>query len=70
MRLQHMSFIDRRETDLGAPFEARSCGRCLAGATRADLQAAACHEHDEASSEVRDYMDHSGLLWRLRPHDS
>jgi hypothetical protein len=53
----------------GGELEARSCGRCLAGATRADLQAAACREHDEASSEVRDYMVHSGLLWRLRPHD-
>ena len=52
----------------GGESEARSCARCLAGATRADLQAAARDDHDEAASEVRDYMVHSGLLWRLRPH--
>ena len=52
----------------GGESEARSCARCLAGAARADLQAAARDDHDEAASEVRDYMVHSGLLWRLRPH--
>jgi hypothetical protein len=51
----------------GGEPEARSCARCLAGASRADLQAAAREDHDEAAAEVRDYMVHSGLLWRLRP---
>jgi hypothetical protein len=51
----------------GGEAEARSCGRCLAGATRAELPPAACHEADQAESEVRDYMVHSGLLCRLRP---
>ena len=50
----------------GVP-EAKSCGRCLAGAGRVDMQAAARDDHDEAASEVLDYMVHSGLLWRLRP---
>jgi hypothetical protein len=50
----------------GGEPEARSCANCLAGATRADLQAAARDDHDEAASEVRDYMVYSGLLWRLR----
>ena len=48
----------------GVP-EAMSCVRCLAGNARADLQAAADDDHDEAASEVRDYMVHSRLLWRL-----
>ena len=48
----------------GVP-EARSCVRCLAGTSRADLQAAACDDPDEAAAEVRDYMVHSRLLWRL-----
>jgi hypothetical protein len=52
----------------GGESEARSCARCLAGATRADLQAAAHDDHDEAASEVRDYLVYSGLLWRLRPN--
>jgi len=51
----------------GGVAEARSCARCLAGAARADLQAAARDDDDEADAEVRDYMVHSGLLWRLRP---
>jgi hypothetical protein len=50
----------------GGESEAKSCARCLAGATRADLQAAACDNDDEAAAEVRDYMVHSRLLWRLR----
>jgi hypothetical protein len=49
----------------GGVAEARSCARCLAGAARADLQAAARDDEDEADAEVRDYMVHSGLLWRL-----
>jgi hypothetical protein len=51
----------------GGESEARSCARCLAGATRADLQGAARDDHDEAASEVRDYLVYSGLLWRLGP---
>jgi hypothetical protein len=51
----------------GGQSQARSCARCLAGAARADLQAAAGDDPDEAASEVRDYMVYSGLLWRLRP---
>ena len=51
----------------GGESEARSCAQCLAGATRADLQAADSDDHDEAASEVRDYMVYSGLLWRLHP---
>jgi hypothetical protein len=51
----------------GGEAEARSCARCLAGASRADLQEAASDEPAEAASEVRDYMVYSGLLWRLRP---
>ncbi len=31
------------------------------------MQAAVRDDHDEAASEVLDYMVHSGLLWRLRP---
>jgi hypothetical protein len=50
----------------GGVSEAKSCARCLAGAARVDLQAAARDDHDEAASEVLDYMVHSGLLWRLR----
>jgi hypothetical protein len=50
----------------GGESEARSCARCLAGATRADLLAATPDDHDEAASEVRDYLVYSGLLWRLR----
>jgi hypothetical protein len=49
----------------GGQSQARSCARCLAGAARADLQAAAHDDDDEAAAEVRDYMVHSGLLWRL-----
>jgi hypothetical protein len=48
----------------GGQSQARSCARCLAGAARADLQAAARDDDDD--DEVRDYMVHSGLLWRLR----
>jgi hypothetical protein len=51
----------------GGVAEARSCARGLAGAARADLQAAARDDDDDADTEVRDYMVHSGLLWRLRP---
>jgi hypothetical protein len=51
----------------GGESEARSCAQCLAGVTRADLLAATCDDHDEAASEVRDYLVYSGLLWRLRP---
>jgi len=50
----------------GGESQARSCVRCLAGTARADLQAAARDDHDEAAAEVRDYMVHSRLLWRLR----
>ena len=49
--------------------EAMSCARCLAGTTRAELQAATGDDDDEAASEVRDYMVHSRLLWRLRADD-
>ena len=49
----------------GGEPEARSCAQCLAGASRADLQAAARDDDDDAAAEVRDYMVHSGLLWRL-----
>jgi hypothetical protein len=51
----------------GGVSEANGCARCLAGAARVDMQAAARDDHDEAASEVLDYMVHSGLLWRLRP---
>ncbi len=51
---------------IGGEAEARSCGQCLAGATRPELPPAACQEADQAESEVRDYMIYSGLLWRLR----
>ena len=51
----------------GGELEVRNCGQCLAATTRADRRAAACHEHDEANSELRHYMVLSGLLWRLRP---
>ncbi len=51
----------------GGESKARSCAQCLAGATRADLRAAASEDYDEAVSEVRDYMVYSGLLWRLHP---
>jgi hypothetical protein len=51
----------------GGESEARSCARCLAGATRADLRATARDDHDEAASEVRNYLVYSGLLWRIRP---
>ncbi len=51
----------------GGEPEARNCARCLAGAARADLQAAARDDPDQAASEVRDYLVHSRLLWRLRP---
>jgi hypothetical protein len=30
-------------------------------------QAAVRDDHDEAASEVLDYVVHSGLLWRLCP---
>ena len=49
----------------GGEPEARSCARCLAGAARVDMQAAARDDHDEAASEVRDYIVYSGILWRL-----
>jgi hypothetical protein len=42
-------------------------GQCLAGATRAELPPAASHEPDQAESEVRDSIVHSGPLWWLRP---
>ena len=51
----------------GGVSEARGCARCLAGAARVDMQEAVRDDHDEAASEVLDYMVHSGLLWRLRP---
>jgi hypothetical protein len=50
----------------GVP-EAKGCARCLAGAARVDMQEVARDDHDEAASEVLDYMVHSGLLWRLHP---
>ncbi len=50
----------------GGQAEAMSCVRCLAGASRADIQAADDDDHNEAVSEVRDYMVHSRLMWRLR----
>ena len=50
----------------GGAAEAKSCARCLAGAARVEMQAAVPDDHDEAASEVLDYMVHSGLLWRLR----
>jgi hypothetical protein len=53
----------------GGESEARSCARCLAGAARAELGAAARDDHDEVASEVRDYLVYSGLLWRLRPEE-
>jgi hypothetical protein len=31
------------------------------------MQEVARDDHDEAASEVLDYMVHSGLLWRLQP---
>jgi hypothetical protein len=51
----------------GGVSEARSCARCLAGTSRADLQAAARDDpdEDEAAAEVRDYLVHSRYLWRL-----
>src|SRR5260370_21592354 len=52
----------------GGQSQARSCARCLAGAARADLQAAAHDDDDAAAAEVRDYMGHSRLLWR-RPQE-
>ena len=52
----------------GGESAARSCARCFAGAARADLRAADRDDHDQAASEVLDYLVHSGLLWRLRPH--
>jgi hypothetical protein len=51
----------------GGVSEAKGCARCLAGAARVDMQEAVRVDHDEAASEVLDYMVHSGLLWRLRP---
>ena len=50
----------------GGVSEAKSCARCLADAARAAMPAAVPDDHDEAASEVLDYMVHSGLLWRLR----
>jgi hypothetical protein len=49
----------------GGMSQARSYARCLAGIARVDLQAASGDDHDEAASEVRDYLVHSRLLWRL-----
>jgi hypothetical protein len=51
----------------GGVSEAKGCARCLAGAARVDMQEVARDDHDEAASEVLDYMVHSGLLWRLQP---
>jgi hypothetical protein len=49
----------------GGEAEARACVRSLAGASRAEIQTAAGDDLDEAAAEVRDYMVHSRLLWRL-----
>jgi hypothetical protein len=48
----------------GVP-EARSCALSLAGATRAQLNDVPGDDPDQAVAEVRDYLVHSGLLWRL-----
>ena len=45
----------------------RGQATCLAGAERVDMPAATRDDHDEAASEVLDYMVHSGLLRRLSP---
>src|SRR5260370_26872142 len=50
----------------GGGAEARSCARCLAGAARADLQAAAPHDDDDADAEGRRYQVHRGLPRRRR----
>jgi hypothetical protein len=50
----------------GGEAEARSRVSCLAGTSRAELQAAAHDDGDDADAEVRDYMVHSRLLWSLR----
>jgi hypothetical protein len=49
----------------GVP-QAMSCVQCLAGTARAELKAETGEDHDDATAEVRDYMVHSRLLWRLR----
>jgi hypothetical protein len=49
----------------GGKPEAKSCVLSLAGTTRADLPSEPDDEQNEAVSEVRDYMVHSRLLWRI-----
>jgi hypothetical protein len=43
-----------------------SRAQSLAGAAQVDM-AALRDDREQATSEVLDYMVHSGLLWRLRP---
>jgi len=49
----------------GGDDEAKSCARCLAGNARADLQKADRDDPNPLVCEVRDYLVHSRLLWRL-----
>ncbi len=49
----------------GGEPEAKCVAYRLAGNSQADLQPAADDERQAADAEVRDYMVHSRLLWRL-----
>jgi hypothetical protein len=49
----------------GGEAEAKACLSCLAGTSRVELPTAAGDDCDEADAQVRDYMVHSRLLWRL-----
>jgi hypothetical protein len=51
----------------GGEDAARSCANCLAGNAVADLRQAHCEDPDPIASEVRDYLVHSRLVWRLGP---
>jgi len=49
----------------GGVSDARDCGRFLTGDGQADLPVGAGEDCGAATSEVRDYLVHSRLLWRL-----
>jgi hypothetical protein len=49
----------------GGVSEARKCGRSLSGNGQAELPVAGGPDCDAVTSEVRDYLVYSGLLWRL-----
>jgi hypothetical protein len=54
----------------GGEAQARCCAQSLAGNSVVDLEEAARDDSDPAVTEVRNYLVHSRLLWRLCAKDA